>query len=353
MADGKFTLCYSRFYGYDKGEDGNLVINEEQAENVRLIYKLFLEGYTTAAIAKELTNRGILTATGKTKWNRGTIQGILRNEKMAGNARLQKTYTSDFLTKKRVKNTGQLPSYFVEDSHPAIIDPAIFEMVQAELARRPKGNGKYSGISLFSNRIKCADCGAWFGSKVWHSNDAYRRVIYRCNNKYGGEKCHTPHVTEDEVKTAFVTAFNRLIENKDEIIENAKLIRKTVCNTKEQEIERDKLQEEMAVLVKMTQDCVAQNARVAQDQEEYKKRYDGLVARYESLNTKLAETENIIAEKKIKSEGLASFIRVIKVQEEILTEFDEHLWGCLVDYVTVGQQKEMTLVFRNGTEIRV
>lgn len=211
FADGKFSVGYSRFLGYDKGEDGNLAINEEQAKTVRLIFGLFIEGLIPCAIAKELTRRGILTVTGKSKWNAATINGVLANEKYTGCARIQKTFTPDFLTKKTVKNTGQVLSYFVEQSHPAIIDPATFEMVQNEIARRKQDGGRYSGVSIFASKIKCGECGGWFGAKVWHSNDKYRRGIYRCNHKYGGKKCQTSHVTEREVKTAFVTAFNRIL----------------------------------------------------------------------------------------------------------------------------------------------
>lgn len=278
---------------------------------------------------------------------------MFQNEKLAGNARLQKTYTPDFLTKKRAKNVGQLPSYFVENSHPAIIDPAIFEMAQMELERRTKGTSKYSGVSIFSNRIKCADCGSWFGSKVWHSNDAYRRVVYRCNKKYGENKCQTPHVTEEEIKAAFITAFNRLIDGKDEIIANVNLIKRTVCDIKELEAERTRLQEELAMLVRMTQECVAENARIAQDQEEYRKRYDGLVQKYELTKASYDKAEADIADKLAREERLSGFIRLLKGQDAPITEFDRHLWGCLVDYVTVGRGKEMAVVFRDGTEIKV
>ena len=143
--------------------------------------------------------------TGRAKWNAATINGILSNEKYMGCARIQKTFTPDFLTKKVVKNIGQVPSYFVEQSHTAIISPETFEMVQAEVARRKREGGRYSGVSIFSGKIKCGVCGGFFGVKVWHSTDKYRRVIYRCNKKYDGHKCQTPHVTEGEVKTAFVT----------------------------------------------------------------------------------------------------------------------------------------------------
>ena len=131
---------------------------------MRLIFGLFLEGLTPCAIAKELTRRGILTVTGRAKWNAATINGVLANEKYTGCARIQKTFTPDFLTKKVVKNTGQVPSYFVEQSHPAIIEPAVFDMVQAEMARRTKCGRRYSGVSIFSGKIKCGECGGFFGA---------------------------------------------------------------------------------------------------------------------------------------------------------------------------------------------
>ena len=179
FADGKFSVGYSRFLGYDKGEDGNLAINEEQAKTVRLIFQLFLEGMTACRIAKELAARHILTVTGKEKWNAKTIRGVLTNEKYTGCARIQKTFTPDFLTKKAVKNCGQVPSYFVEQSHPAIIAPAVFEMVQREMERRTREGRSYSGVSIFSGKIRCGECGGSFGAKVWHSTDKYRRTTDR------------------------------------------------------------------------------------------------------------------------------------------------------------------------------
>ena len=353
FADGKFSVGYSRFLGYDKGEDGNLAINEEQAKTVRLIFQLFLEGMTACKIAKELTSRHILTVTGKEKWNAKTIRGVLTNEKYTGCARIQKTFTPDFLTKKAVKNCGQVPSYFVEQSHPAIIDPAVFEMVQREMERRTREGGRYSGGSIFSGKIRCGECGGSFGAKVWHSTDKYRRTIYRCNNKYDGQKCQTPHVTEEEIKAAFVKAFNQLVTERDEIIANARLIKQTLCDTTVLTEEKVKLQQELAVLVEMTENCVRQNARIAQNQEEYQKHYEGLVARYDTAKARFDEVTEVISAKEAQSERLAGFIKRLKAQTEPVAEFDSRLWVGMVDYVMVGVDKGLTVVFRDGTEVRV
>jgi hypothetical protein len=173
-------------------------------------------------------------------------------------------------------------------NHEAIIEPSVYDLVQVELAKRSKKNeARYSGVSIFSNKIKCAECGSWYGSKVWHSNDKYRRVIYRCNHKFDeNRKCETPHVTEEEIIAAFIKAMNILITERDEIIENIQLIRQTVCNVTTLEQEQDKLRSEMEIVVELTQSCVAENARTAQNQEDYQKRYDGLVERYEKVKSR-------------------------------------------------------------------
>ena len=353
MADGKVSFAYSRFMGLDKDkETGKIVVNPEQAEVVRLIFRMFLEGLTPHSIAAELTSRGIKTPGGKDVWNQQTVRRMLSNEKYKGDALLQKEFTVDFLQKKMKKNEGEVPQYYVEGNHEAIISPAVFDMVQAELARRKEGGTRYSGVSIFSNKIKCADCGGWYGSKVWHSTDSYRKVIYRCNRKYNGEKCQTPHVTEDEIKAAFVSACNRLVTEKKEIIANAEVIRKTLCVTTALQEEKSKLGEEMAVLVEMTQNIVAENARVAQDQDEYQKRYDGLVQRYDTAKARYDEVVSAISAKEAQGERLSDFIKVLKAQDGTISEFDGSLWGSMVEFVTVGRDKEITVTFRDGTEIQ-
>ena len=117
MADGKVSIAYSTFLGYDKGPDGNLVVNREQAKIVRLIYRSFMEGMAPIGICRMLEERGIPSPGGKKKWYEGTVISILTNEKYRGDALLQKTFTVDFLTKKTKVNEGEVPQYYVEANH--------------------------------------------------------------------------------------------------------------------------------------------------------------------------------------------------------------------------------------------
>ena len=133
---GKVQINHNRFLGYTKDADGNLIIDPEQAEIVKRIYREYLEGLSMDKIAAGLERDGILTGAGGKKWHTSTINKILRNEKYIGDALLQKTYTTDFLNKTRVKNNGLVPQYYVEGDHEAIIPKDIYLQVQEELVRR-------------------------------------------------------------------------------------------------------------------------------------------------------------------------------------------------------------------------
>lgn len=148
-------------------------------------------------------------------------------------------------------------------------------------------------------------------------------------------------------------AYNQLVTEKKEIIANAEIIRKTLCVTDALQEEKDKLEEEMAVLVEMTRTIVAENVRVAQNQGEYQKRYDGLVQRYDTAKARYGEVVSVISAKEAQSERLAHFIKVLKAQDYAISEFDGSLWGSMVKFVTVGRDKEITVTFRDGTEIQV
>lgn len=273
MADGKVSVAYSNFLGYDRGENGGLVVNPEQAKIIRLIYGEFLSGLSFHAIAEKLTGLGIKTPRGKDKWSQTTVRGILTNEKYKGCALLQKTYTPDFLTKKQVVNNGAVPQYYVENSHEAIIEPEIFDRVQ-DMVRERGYRGGYSGVTIFSSKIRCGECGGWYGSKVWHSTDKYRRVIWQCNAKFKDKKhCRTPHLTDDEIKVAFVRVCGQLITDRKEIIAELKETQAMLTDDAALEEERQLLAIQLNADADAVNEAIAENTRVAQNQEEYKVRY--------------------------------------------------------------------------------
>jgi DNA invertase Pin-like site-specific DNA recombinase/FtsZ-binding cell division protein ZapB len=351
FADGKVSVPFKQFLGYDKGPDGNLVVNREQAKIVKLIYRLYLSGYTFHSIASDLTERSIKTPAGCDVWSPSTVRSILTNEKYKGDALLQKRYTVDFLTKKTKANQGEVPQYYVENDHEAIISPQVFDWTQEEIQKRGRGGKRHSGISIFSSKIKCGDCGSWYGAKVWHSNDKYRRTIYRCNDKFK-HHCKTPHLTEEDIKAVFVKAVNKLMGNKNEIISNIQLIREQLCDTANLESEQDRLNQDLITLTDMTENCIAENARVSQDQMEYQERYNSLVSRYDRTKEQYETVTARIKDNRSRNEQLGIFIDNLKGQN-LIEEFDKRLWCSLVDYITVYSKNDIRVIFKDGTEIRL
>ncbi len=347
FAEGKTSVGYSAFLGYDK----DFKINEEQAKVVKLIYKLFLGGRSFYAIIKELEKRGIKSPSGKDKWYISTVRSILTNEKYRGDALIQKEYTADFLDKTRRKNTGEIPQYYVEEHHEPIIPPDLFDFVESEIKRREQ-NGKHSGVSIFSNKIKCGCCGGWYGAKVWHSTDKYRRVIYRCNKKYAhkGKPCNTRHLTEKEIKQIFVKALNSLVEVKENVIAELTELIDSVCQTEELTEERDKVEQELGGLTEHLETLIRENARVAQDQNAYLKQENEIRARYVEKQGNLEKLDEQIAERESKRNTLETIIQVICGINEEQAEFDEDLWSGLLDYIVVKKDGQIVVVFKGGIE---
>lgn len=352
FADGKVSVPFGNFLGYKKGENGNLEVDEEQAVVVKRIYREYLAGSTACSIAKSLMKDGIESPGHKKKWNASTIRSILKNEKYKGDALLQKNYTVDFLTKKQKVNEGEVQQYYVENNHEAIIDPEVFEMVQAEIERRRNLKGKYSGVDILTAKIICGECGGSFGAKVWHSNDKYRKVVYQCNQKYNGEnKCTTPILIKEDIENRFVKVVNSLIENKDEVIENLETIKKILCDTTLLSKEKNELSQKLVEQVEQIQDLIEVNSRVAQNQEEYQKQYEKLLNEYEITKAEHQKMELDISNKLAKSETLSVFINTIKKQETLLESFDETMWGSLLESVIVNKD-DVLFKFRDGTEIK-
>ena len=349
FADGKVSLPYKHFLGYEKGEDGVPKIIESEAKIVRLIYRWFLEGKTISAISKHLTNENIPTPSGKKKWTTSTIRSILTNEKYKGDALLQKCYTIDFLTKKRKKNEGEVPQYYVKNSHEAIISPEVFDLAQNELKNRVKGMFNHSCVSPFSSKIVCGECGDFYGSKVWHSNDKYRKVIWQCNNKFKNkEKCKTPHLTEEQMKEEFVKAFNNLISNKEEVIKDCENTALSLVNTENIDGKISKLQEESEIIVELMKSLIYENSRKVMNQDEYNKKYDSYTEKYEKIKSELSKLEDKKRDLKVRRDRIKLFIENLKSNDKLMNEFDEKLWYAMVNKVLVREDGKVEFKFRNS-----
>lgn len=353
FADGKVSIPYGRFLGYQKGANDLPEIVEEEAAIIRLIYRLFLYGKSPSAIASYLTDEGIKTPGRKTIWRSKTVESILSNEKYKGDALLQKKFTVDFLTKKSKVNEGEVPQYYVANSHPAITEPEVFDLVQYELKRRKK-DGRFTSCAYpFSGKIICGECGGIYGSKVWHSNTPNRTLVWQCNEKHRGQNCKTPRLTDAEIQAAFLIAFNSILGKRDEIIEAYHEVMEALTDTTDLDTEREQLQNESEVIMGLIRKAIEDNAQKAMDQAEYEKKYTGLCERYEAARQRLSEIEELRLERNAKRAKIDMFLAQLTGCGGLVTEFDEELWYSTVDFVTIYGDMRMVFTFRDGREVIV
>ena len=353
FADGKVTLPYSSFLGYRKGPDDLPEIVPEEAETVREIYRLFIQGKTVNWIANHLTGKGIPTPRGKAKWQTSTIESILMNEKYKGSAILQKKFTVDFLSKKMKVNEGEVPQYIVEQSHPAIIDPEQWQKVQDEMAVRKAKGRHHNSLSPFSAKLVCGDCGEYYGSKVWHSTDKYRRVIWQCNGKFKGERrCGTPHLSEEDIKRLFLRAVARLTEEREVLLETCVMLRDEYLNTDAIDTECAALTDEMEIVEALTKKLIAENATTAMPQDEYNRKYDALAQRYHTAEEKADQLQRQKVTKRFQADVMECFMtELMTIDASLPVHYSDRLWLNLVDRVMVYEDGNLGFHFKNGLEI--
>ena len=341
--NGQVQVNHNHFLGYTKDEEGNLVIDPEQAEVVKRIYREYLEGYSMDKIAKGLEADGILTGAGKTKWWTSTINKILRNEKYIGDALLQKTYTTDFLNKTRVKNNGIVPQYYVEGNHEAIIPKDIFLRVQEELVRRrvvkTSANGKkrsYSCNHCFAQIVICGECGEMFRRIHWN-NRGCKSIVWRCLSRL---ECHARTVYETVLENVVIQAINTLLGDKStyqaQLQQNiAKVIREAQKST------ADDIDEQLMELQK-------ELLKKANNKEAYDEIADQIFKLREQREKCTVDT----AARDAQIARINDLQDFIKQQRTDLAEFDETLVKRWLKQITVWEN-HFTVELKSGLKIDI
>lgn len=346
--NGQVQVNHNRFLGYTKDEEGNLVIDPEQAEIVKRIYREYLEGYSMDKIAAGLEADGILTGAGKPRWHTSTINKIFRNEKYIGDALLQKTYTTDFLNKTRVKNTGIVPQYYVEGNHEAIIPREIYMRVQEELVRRrvvkTSANGKkrsYICNHCFSQIIICGDCGEMFRRIHWN-NRGYKSIVWRCISKLEptGLECHARTSNELDLQEIVLTSLNELLGDKSkyqkQLQQNiASVIRASAAITTDGIDE--KLMELQQELVKKANN---------------KEAYDEIADQIFALREKRQQASMDTVQRDEQLQRITELQDFIKDQSSDLTVFDEALVKRWLKQITIWPT-HCTVELKSGLKVDV
>ncbi|AOZ72031.1 recombinase family protein [Boudabousia tangfeifanii] len=355
FADGKVTIPYGSFLGYEKGQDGGLVINPEQAKVVRLIYALCLEGKTPRAIATTLQNLGVPTARGKKRWHAATIRSILTNEKYKGDALLQKTYTRDFLTKERITNQGEVAQYYVTGSHEPIIEPAVWDYAQTLInppTQRGTIGGKKSRKHALSGTIKCGQCGGWYGSKTWHAGTKYQRTIWRCNNKYENHThCTTTHLTEAQIHTTFTHLVAQLVTTTQVATQLDQLIADTF-NTTQAETHLAQCAARLERAREAFTALAYQNARAALTSKDYEARAARLEADYDQALADYHQAEAALTDLRERAAKYRRYQQTLtQLQGQDATQFTPVLWRTLIDHATINHNGTIVFALNDGQTI--
>ena len=345
---GEIQVNCARFLGYTKDENKRLVVVPQEAEIVKRIFREYLEGASMLKIARGLEADGILNGAGNERWHTSNINNILRNEKYIGDALLQKTYTVDFLTKKRVKNNGIVPQYFVENSHEAIIPREVFMQVQEELVRRrvvhtsPNGkNRTFSSNHAFSQIIICGKCGEAFRRVHWN-NRGKKSIVWRCASRLEntGLFCDARTVPESQIEQVLVTAINQTLCDKDSFLIT---LRDNIAAVISREIDKG-----LADIDKRLEELQTELLKLATSNSDYAKVGDEIHRLRDQKQKLLLENANRDELKK----RMADMSTFLKKQSTTLSKYDEQLVRRLIEKVTVYEDK-FTVEFKSGVSVDV
>ena len=356
--NGEVIINTAHFLGYTKDENGTLKIIPEQAITVRRIYGEFLDVYSLKEIADGLMRDGIPSPSGKERWHTSTIKSILQNEKYMGDSHLQKTYLPDFLSPRRIKNEGQADSYYVEDSHAAIISKDMFELVQQEFKGRTElrssnktGHGKYSGKYAFSGMIICGECGETY--RRHQQYNAYKKYyIWVCkrHENIGKSSCPAKPISEEALEKAFVRALNGLMDNREEILaELQNAVSAQVSDSCESDVaaidaEIQKAQNQIVELL------ISKNSGQITD-EEFNKQSQKLKFHIDELNLQKQVVINEQGKVQL-AEYRADAITELLKSGKILEKFDKTIFKCLVHRIIAVADKEVEFEFECGIKVR-
>ena len=362
--EGKVQFQYKHFLGYRRGADGMPEIDPKQAEIVKRIYERFLAGDSMTTIANDLTADGIATPSGSGNWVPGTVQSILKNEKYAGNAVINKTYVVDCISKKVRRNDGKArPMYYVENNHPAIIDSATFGRVQEELARRSgkrkvkqvgtkTEQGRYSSKYALTELLVCGECGTPYRRCTWTVRGE-KKAVWRCINRldFGKKYCHhSPTMDESVLQDAIMAAIMRTAKQSADVLDTLKLHIGMGLDTSDTEDNSLDIQIRIA---EIDAEFKAMLQAIATDTVEDfdEQRATELMNEKNALEHQLAQYDNVQQEKENTKSRLDEIFTILDGLENHPMEYDNRLVRQVLECVVVESKERIKVVFTGGLEV--
>ncbi len=362
LKNGNVPFSYKSFLGYRKGADGKPEIDEEQAVIIRRIFSEYLAGKSLLDIAKGLTADKIPTARGKTNWSSARVQSILTNEKYKGDALLQKTYIVDCISKKSKKNNGELPMYYVENNHPAIIERVVFNRVQEEISRRNSKKkvkqvgtktelGKYSGKYALSEILYCGNCGTPYRRCTWSKNGK-KKIVWRCISRldYGKKYCKdSPSIEESVLHNAIAETITKKaqMENADvarirrhiEIYQNSQDTNSILA--KQERLKT--IQEHINQLTDMDSEA-AQNG-------DFDTQFESLYTEMYAIKDELDEIEKNKSKIETTADSIEEMTAIMQGLKNHPVEYNDLVVRQLIECIKVMSKYTLHIYFKDGIKI--
>ena len=361
--EGRVQFQYNHLLGYKRGDNGEPEIVLDEAEIIRLIYKLFLDGYSMRNTKNHLESKGVLTAQGKKIWNESLISSILKNEKYVGDALMQKTYTLDCITHKVVKNKGERPMFLVTDHHDPIVDRDTYNRVQQELARRSNKRrisdktiteqGKYSSKYALTELLICGHCGTPYRRTTWAARGK-KQIVWRCISRleHGKKYCpESPTIKEEQLHKAIIHAINNYYSCRNDIARILKANIGTVLECQGQE-EIISIENRLKEIDQARNDLVMLIASGGCDEDKLDSEFAKLYGEEQQLNERL---EMLKSQNKTSDETQAKLDKImdmIKHEKFELETLDNVLIRKLIECVKVLSKTEILIVFKGGFEVK-
>lgn len=337
--------------GYDyHPEDKTITVNEAEAETVRLIFELYLQGYGTYTIAKRLEALGKVNKKGVVKWTDSGVRGIIKNEKYKGDLLLQKTITTDPISKRRIENFGEEEQYYVHDHHEPIVSREVWEQAkEIRLSRNhpsdTKADGKrekYTKKYAFSSMCECGFRGTKLTRRTLHSGSKYETPVWYCRNAANKGKHNCPNsksMRESILENAFLEAYKLLAGSFDDVIDS---VIDTIegISTNNEAIGR--LKKEQKVL-----DNLEQRRKRLTDlyldegisKEAYDEKYEELTMKIQKTKESIRILQDNVSNQKDVSKRMASLKKAL-ADGDILDEFDRVVFESIVEKVIVGETND-------------
>ena len=358
--------------GYDYHPDTkSITVNEQEAETVRFIYNMYLQGYGSSTIAKRLTEMGVKNKLGKVEWHDHGVMGIIKNEKYKGDILLGKTFTVDRISKRRLANMGEEDRYYIRDHHEPIVSREVWDKADEIRLKRVKprlmentGNReRYTRQFTFSSMLECGYCGHKLSRRTRHQTTITKKPVWQCMNviKNGISSCpNCKAIDEVIIENAFVDAFQLLADNFDDVLDS-------VLNTIEDVLKDDTELKRVKQLEKDISSIETKKSRLTDllidgkiEQEDYDEKKLSFQRKLHQMTEEKAYLEENIGQQKNISKRMDQLRKTLE-NEDILDEFDRIVFESIVEKVIVGGYDEngnpspykLTFVLKCNQDLKV